>query len=249
MTKSPTTELIVALDVPDRVSAGRVIAELDGLPVIYKVGFELFLSAGPDWVRTLTANGHRIFLDLKFHDIPNTVAQGAKQAAQLGVEYFTLHLAGGSKMIRAVREAIESFGAERPKILGVSVLTSFDDESWSQVTQAVAGSRATVANSVKSLARFAQECGVDGLVCSPQELSLANEIAPRLIKVVPGIRPEGSSNADQARVMTPAEASRDGANAIVVGRPILQAKDRRRAVEKILAEFSGKTLPGEGSSP
>ena len=238
---SGPTQLIVALDVNDRVAAGRIIAELEGLPVLYKVGFELFLSAGPDWVRALAADGRRIFLDLKFHDIPNTVAQGVKQASCLGVEMLTVHLAGGSQMIAAVKEVLAT-AKKPPKILGVTVLTSFDQDHWSEVTHAVAGADSTPAQSVERFAKCAAAWGTDGIVCSPKELDIVIQHAPKLIKVIPGIRPEGAETADQSRVMTPKKAAGAGADFVVVGRPILQATDRRRAAEEILVEL-GQTLP------
>lgn len=233
-----TTELIVALDYPKTDRALELVASLNGLPVIYKVGFELFLSGGPDFVRELVHRKCRVFLDLKFHDIPNTVARAASQAAKLGVEMFTLHLAGGSAMVRAVTEEFNKFPELRPKILGVTVLTSFDDVRWAEVTRALTEHASDVADSVLGLVNHACGWGADGVVCSALELPLVRQHSPGLYTVVPGIRPEGSAADDQARVMTPAQAHASGAHAIVMGRPITESKNPRQVVESVLKDLS-----------
>jgi orotidine-5'-phosphate decarboxylase len=231
------TELIVALDYSKPEPARALVSSLEGLPVLYKVGLELFTVAGPEFVRELTRARARIFLDLKFHDIPNTVAKAARQAAQLHVEMFTLHLSGGKAMIQAVRDELSEIESLRPKILGVTVLTSFDEVHWAQVTEALAGRASTPAVSVAGLVSHATSWGCDGVVCSAHELEDLRSQAPGLYTVVPGIRPAGTDAGDQARVMTPSQARRAGADAVVVGRPITQAADPRRAVETILAEL------------
>lgn len=238
----PTTELIVALDYPKSESAMKMVENLKGLPVIYKVGFELFLNGGADLVRELVHNKNRVFLDLKFHDIPNTVSRAAAQAAMLGVEMFTLHLTGGSAMVRAVSEALNEFPALRPKVLGVSVLTSFDDVRWAEVTRAITGHACDVADSVEGLVNHAAGWGCDGVVCSAMELPLVRQQAPGLYTVVPGIRPTGSAADDQARVMTPLQAHTAGAHAVVIGRPITESKEPRRVVESILKDLSSQAV-------
>jgi orotidine-5'-phosphate decarboxylase len=222
-----------------------LVDKLKGLPVIYKVGFELFLAGGLDLVRELVHQKNRVFLDLKFHDIPNTVAKAARQAALLQVEMFTLHLAGGSQMVRAVAEEMAEIELLKPKILGVTVLTSFDDVRWAEVTKAIAGHATSVTDSVAGLSEHAVAWGVDGMVCSALELSLIRESHPDLYTVVPGIRPLTSTSPfkdDQARVMTPAQAREAGASAIVVGRPITQAPNPREMAENCLKDLSATPI-------
>src|SRR6185437_13569646 len=239
------TDLIVALDYPRVDRALQLVEELNGLPVIYKVGFELFLHDGPAFVRELVHRKNRVFLDLKFHDIPNTVARAAKQAAFLKVEMFTLHLSGGSAMVKAVAQELDQIQDLRPKILGVSVLTSFDDVRWAEVTRALTGHASDVADSVGELAGLAPTWGADGIVCSAMELPIVREKSPNLYTVVPGIRPDGyqaQGSDDQARVMTPAQAHAAGANAIVVGRPITESKNPRQVVESMLKDLSSRAV-------
>lgn len=237
--KKPT-ELIVALDVSTSAQALKIISELKGLSVIYKVGSELFLSEGPKWVKDRVKEGCRIFLDLKFHDIPNTVSKAALQAQEMGVEMFTLHLAGGPKMIQATRDELEKNSKRlgQPKILGVSVLTSFDQQTWDDVSFAVSEKPSKIEKSVKRLVAQARYWGVDGVVCSPHELKTVHGVDPILYTVVPGVRPRGTKAGDQARVTTPKEAATLGASAIVVGRPITESKTPRTVVEKILKELA-----------
>lgn len=243
MARAPKkTELIIALDFPMGGAALQLMKECAGLPVIWKIGSELFLSEGPKWVRDRVKEGHRIFLDLKFYDIPNTVMKAALQAQDMGVEMFTLHLAGGAVMIRAVRDELEKKclarkGERRPLILGVSVLTSFDQATWDDVSFALGGKASKVTESVKRLVAQARYWGVDGVVCSPHEIKTVRAADPILYTIVPGIRPKGSKAGDQARVMTPKQAATLGAGAIVVGRPITESKTPRVMVEKILREL------------
>lgn len=231
------TELIVALDFPRPERALEMVEQLNGLPVIHKVGLELFLAGGNEIVRELMHRKSRIFLDLKFHDIPNTVARAAKQAALLHVEMLTVHLAGGSQMVRAVRQELEEIPALRPKILGVSVLTSFDDVRWAEVTKALTEHAVDVDESVMGLVEHASGWGADGIVCSALEIERVKAQYPLLYTVVPGIRPVGYETHDQARVMTPAQARAAGADAIVVGRPITESKDPRGVATAILKEL------------
>lgn len=236
-----STELAVALDFDQATHARELIERLSGLPVIFKVGSELFLSAGPHWVKNLVDSGARVLLDLKLHDIPNTVAQSARKIADLGVERFTVHAAGGPKMLEATRTELESWakntGRPRPKILAVTVLTSFDMTSWNQVSQAVSGQKSEIQASVERFATAALSWGTDGIVCSPHELVQIRAKYPGLWTLVPGIRPAGSATHDQVRTMTPKEARDHGASCIVVGRPITQAQDPKAATEAILAQL------------
>jgi len=236
------TDLIVALDYSRPEHAWTLVEALQGLPVIYKVGFELFLSGGPDFVKELVHRKNRVFLDLKFHDIPNTVARAARQAALLHVEMFTLHLAGGREMVKAVANELADIETIRPKILGVSVLTSFDDVRWAEVTKSLTGHAADTTSSVHGLVEHSTSWGADGVVCSAMELEILKKNFPALYTVVPGIRPAGSPSNDQARVMTPAQAHAAGASAIVVGRPITASQEPRAAAASILADLGKKDL-------
>ena len=236
---SKTTELAVALDF-DRVSEAEALIEaLSGLPVIFKVGLELYTVAGPEWVRSLTASGRRIFLDLKLHDIPNTVTKAVLQIEKMGVEFTTVHLVGGRKMLDQIQRELPV--SSSLKVLGISVLTSFSEEEWVSNTEMMAqpGSARGVHQSVMRFAELANEhAAISGMVCSPQEIPAIRKSHSGLFLMVPGIRPEGSEKNDQERVMTPAEASRAGASAIVVGRPITRSIDPRKTAERILQELN-----------
>ncbi|MBL7715514.1 MAG: orotidine-5'-phosphate decarboxylase [Bdellovibrionales bacterium] len=237
------TELAVALDFPTREQAEDFLARLKNLSaadqkrVVLKVGLELFLATGADWVRSLIANGYRVFLDLKFHDIPNTVVGAALQAGRMGADFFTLHLSGGGPMMQKVKAALdqavsEKEFAKRPRVLGVSVLTSFSEKDFAAVY-----SGKGVSDAVRDWVSLGQASGVDGIVCSPHEVAQVKSQFPSLFTVVPGIRPSGSDAGDQARVMTPKDASKAGADLIVVGRPITQAKDPVAVIQSILGEL------------
>ena len=245
--RNHSTELIVALDFPRPDPALHLVEQLQGLPVIYKVGLELFLSGGPEMVRELVYRKNRVFLDLKFHDIPNTVTHAVMQAALLHVDFLTVHLAGGSGVFRAIAEGLSEIPLLRPKILGVSVLTSFDDVRWAEVSKAISGHASEVSSSVEGLVEHSASW-IDGVVCSAMELAMIRKRYPSLFTVVPGIRPEGISAHDQSRVVTPAQAKAMGADAIVVGRPITQSPDPRSVAERILADLSsGQTLQEKSS--
>jgi orotidine-5'-phosphate decarboxylase len=238
------SELIVALDFPKADKALDFVDTMKGLPLIYKVGSELFMSGGAEVVRELVHRKNRVFLDLKFHDIPNTVARAARQAALLHVDMLTLHLAGGSAMVRAVAEELSEIPHLRPKILGVTVLTSFNDVRWAEITKSLTGHAVDIEVSVEGLAEHAVAWGADGIVCSPLELPVLRNRFPTLYTVVPGIRPEGSELADQARIMTPAQARAAGANAVVIGRPITEAKDPRATIQRILRDLEALEATG-----
>ena len=225
--------LIVALDLPDAglaLSLGQAVAPHAGL---VKLGLELFCAQGPAMLARLAA--HRpVFLDLKLHDIPNTVAGAVRSLAPLGAAMLTLHAGGGPAMIAAAREAAEGL-PERPILLAVTVLTSMDAEALGAT--GVAGGPA---QQVLRLARMAMAAGADGLVCSPREVSLLRDaLGGEPMLVVPGIRPAGSATGDQARVATPLQAVADGADWIVVGRPITGAADPAVAARDIVASLPG----------
>jgi orotidine-5'-phosphate decarboxylase len=225
--------LIVALDVPDAASAVALADKLEGTCQWFKVGLELFTAAGPAVLDPLLKRGHSIFLDLKFNDIPNTVAGAVRSVAALGVHMLTVHASGGPAMLAAARNALEGM-PNRPQLLAVTVLTSMDSTQIS----AVGLDRAPAAQ-VDLLARMGIAEGIRGFVCSPQEVrALRALIGPEGVLVIPGIRPVGTAIGDQKRVATPAEALRQGASHLVVGRPITHAPDPVAAATAILAEMA-----------
>lgn len=231
--ESARRRLIVALDVPDAPSAASLVARLEGACTWFKVGLELFVSAGPAVLDPLLARGHSVFLDLKFHDIPNTVAGAVRSAAALGVRMLTVHAAGGPAMLAAARAALEGV-ANPPELLAVTVLTSMDPSQMNSV-----GLDRSPAEQVTLLARMGLEAGIRGFVCSPQEVAAVRALTgPEGVLVVPGIRPAGAAAGDQKRIATPAETLRRGASHLVVGRPITQAPDPAAAARAILNEMA-----------
>lgn len=230
--------IVVALDVDTARQALSLVERLRGVVGMFKVGKQLFTSAGPDVVRRIIGMGERVFLDLKFHDIPNTVAKAGVEAARLGVSIFDLHALGGSKMMRAaveaVNEAVEREKMPRPLILGVTVLTSHTQESLNEV-----GIDRGVEDEVVALARLCEASGIDGVVASPREIVPIREAVSNrnFVVLTPGVRPAGAALGDQSRVMTPAEAIRAGADFLVLGRPITNADDPAMAARKILEEI------------
>ena len=213
--------VIVPLDFPDERSALDMAARLDPQLCRVKVGKELFVAAGPSVVERLHKAGHEVFLDLKFHDIPNTVAGACRSAARLGVWMLNVHASGGEAMMRAAREAVASAGGRAPLLIGVTILTSLADADL--VRLGIAG---TAADNAERLARLARECGLDGVVCSAEEAPrLRGATAPGFLLVTPGIRLESDAKGDQSRVVTPVEAVRRGADYLVIGRPVTQSKD------------------------
>lgn len=225
--------LIVALDVPDAASAVRLLDRLDDTCLWFKVGLELFIAAGPAVLEPLLRRGHKVFLDLKLHDIPNTVAGAVRSAASLGASMLTLHAAGGPAMLEAACDAAAGVPIA-PKLLAVTVLTSMDAAQVS----AIGLSRAPD-QQVELLARMGLAAGLRGFVCSPQEVHTLRTLAgPDATLVIPGIRPAGSAAGDQKRVATPADAIRQGASYLVVGRPITQAADPAQAAQAVLEEIA-----------
>lgn len=228
-------ELIVALDVNSRAEAVERVKAIGDSVGFYKIGLELFTAEGPGVVKAVRDLGKRIFLDLKLHDIPRTVERAVKSGARLGVELMTIHSVGGRAMIRAAADAAAEFGAEGPKILAVTVLTSLDQADLQDVG---IGGR-TPAEQVQAMAKFATANGAHGLVCSPREVGVLSKSLPAgSLFVTPGVRPAGATVGDQKRVATPAEAVRDGATHLVVGRPILAAADPAAAARAIRAEMA-----------
>ncbi len=225
--------VIAALDFPKAEDALRMADRLRGHVGAVKVGFELFVSAGPDFVRRLVGDGHKVFLDLKFHDIPNTVACAARAATRLGVWMLNVHASGGEAMMRAaldaLREESEAVGKPRPLLIGVSVLTSLDEAALYEI-----GYYGTVRETVERLVKSAYESGLDGVVCSPHEAKGLKEIyGKEMLLVTPGVRPAWAEAQDQKRVMTPRDAMDAGADYLVVGRPITHAPDPAEAADRL----------------
>ncbi len=229
----PRDRLIVALDVPTASQALELAGQLRGICRWVKVGLELYLAAGNGIVEALTDQGFSVFLDLKFHDIPNTVAGAVRSAASLGASLLTVHAAGGPAMLAAAAEAAAGV-AGPPRLLAVTVLTSMDTAQLEAI-----GVGASSSEQVLRLAQLARNCGIDGLVCSADEVGLLRQqLGPDAMLVTPGIRPAGAEVGDQKRVATPMTAIRAGASALVVGRPITQAADPAKAAAAILAEIA-----------
>jgi orotidine-5'-phosphate decarboxylase len=228
----PEDRLIVALDVSSAAAAQKIVQALGSAASNYKVGNQLFTAEGPDLVRALVGSGKKVFLDLKFHDIPNTVAGGVRSAAALGVSMLTVHAAGGSAMLRAAMEAAQQ-SPKPPVILAVTVLTSLSDADLQEI--GVAG---RTRDHALILATLARNCGCDGIVASPHEARIIRQdLGAGFVIVTPGIRPAGAEKDDQSRVNTPAEAIVAGADYLVVGRPVTEAENPRRAAEEILSEI------------
>ena len=230
--------LIFALDVASLKEVDHYVALLADEVGLFKVGKQLFVHAGPEVIRRIHAKGGAVFLDLKFHDIPQTVASASVEAARLGVKMFTLHASGGTDMLRQAHRAVHTVcRAEqltRPTLLAVTVLTSLGRDDLKQV-----GVRAGPAAQVVRLARLAQQVGIDGLVASPQEIAaIRRACGDKLTLVIPGVRPQGSTTDDQKRVLTPRQAMQAGANYLVVGRPIRDATDPRQAARDIVADMT-----------
>ena len=232
MTLDPRERLILALDVPSVAAAEAMVARLGESVSFYKIGYQLAFAGGIDLARALAGAGKQIFLDLKLHDIGNTVARGVESVAQLGVSFLTVHA-----YPQTMHAAVDARAGSSLRILAVTVLTSYDDADL-----AAAGYDFTVPELVGERAAQARDIGVDGLVCSGAEVALLRPIIRAgMVLVTPGIRPAGAEAGDQKRVMTPAAAIAAGADYLVVGRPILAAPDPKAAAEAIVAEIAGAT--------
>jgi orotidine-5'-phosphate decarboxylase len=229
--------IIAALDVPSAEQALKLAEQIAPAVGAFKIGSELFTSAGPDIVKKIRATGAAVFLDLKFHDIPNTVAKAVASAVRLDVQMLTIHTSGGSEMMRAAEESAQQTAAQSghnaPLVLGVTVLTSFNSD-----TLAETGCVANVGTQVERLANLAVKAGLRGLVCSPLEIADLRQILPSHIQLVtPGIRTGAGKADDQKRTLTPREAIQAGASWLVIGRPIYAAENPRTAAEKILSSL------------
>lgn len=227
------SELIVALDVP---TANEIPAIVNSLPAeisYYKIGLELFTAAGPDALKFLSDNNKRIFLDLKLHDIPRTVARAVEAAARYNVALMTLHAGGGRNMLTAAAQASKQLGENAPKLVAVTTLTSLDQHDLNEM-----GIQRDLSEHTAALGKLAIDCGIDGLVCSPLEVgNFRKTLGATPILVTPGIRPAGGDVGDQKRVATPASAVRDGSSFLVVGRPILGAENPAAAAAEILKQM------------
>jgi orotidine-5'-phosphate decarboxylase len=239
-------KLIIALDVETPSKAIDLVKDLHSVAGMFKVGSQLFTAAGPQIVRDIIALDSRVFLDLKFHDIPHQVAGAARSAAELGVSLFTIHASGGREMMQRAVEAVAEAG-NNSKVLAISVLTSIDATILAQI-----GVSSTPAESVMKLVKLAESAGVDGVVASPQEIETIRGVIPNpnFLVVTPGIRPAQNESGDQKRVATPAAAISAGASYLVVGRPITGATDPVAAAQQIVAEMqNAESLQTKGTVP
>jgi orotidine-5'-phosphate decarboxylase len=228
----PGNRLIAALDVASATEAEALLERLGGVPGWVKIGLELFCAAGPDYVRSVARRGLRVMLDLKLHDIPETVARAVRQVGSLGAELVTVHAGGGHAMLAAAVNAAHDTGKTR--VLAVTVLTSLDEDDLSQT-----GLVGPVSELVSRRAMLAAQAGCDGVVASPNEIRAVRDVAgTSLIIVTPGVRPAGSDPGDQKRVATPSVAKLAGADLVVVGRPLRDAKDPAAAARAIVAELA-----------
>lgn len=228
-----SSRLIIALDFATAEQALTFVKDLQPSQCKLKVGFELFVAAGPEFVRHLVQRGFAVFLDLKFHDIPNTVASACKAAAQLGVWMLNVHASGGVTMMQAAKAALADL-PNPPKLIAVTVLTSMD-----KAQLASTGIQLEPLKQVQYLAKLAQDSGLDGVVCSAQEAALLRaQLGDEFLLVTPGIRPEGSDKGDQSRVMTPRQAKQAGVSYVVVGRPITQAAEPKAVIAQINADLA-----------
>lgn len=232
----PQERLIVALDVPNPEQAVGLVDVLRESVGMFKVGSQLFSAAGPDFVRALTSDGHKVFLDLKYHDIPNTVAGAVSSAARTGASLIDVHGLGGKAMLEAAVGALPAIGA---RLLAITILTSHTVEDLAEL-----GLEGPIPEHVLRLALLARSAGVDGVVASPHEVApIRAACGPEFLIVTPGVRPAGSRAGDQARLATPRAAIEAGADYIVVGRPILEAADPRAAAEAIVREMEQAVRP------
>ena len=225
--------IIVALDYPDEVSAWGLLEQLDPAMCRLKIGKEMFTRLGPEFVEQVIQRGFDVFLDLKYHDIPNTVAAACEAAADLGVWMMNVHASGGRKMMETAMQRLEQ-RSSRPLLIGVTILTSLSDAELAEI-----GYPGTPAENVSRLAALAQDSGLDGVVCSPREAAqLRMERGEDFLLITPGVRPASASLDDQTRVMTPADAMAAGSSYLVIGRPITAAASPLEALQSISAEIA-----------
>ena len=227
--------LIVALDVPSLTDAHHLLDQLAPVVTWFKVGLELFNTGGPAVIEAVKQRGAKVFYDSKFHDIPNTVAGAAAQAARMGVDMFNLHASGGSEMMRSALQAASAAAGTRPRVIAVTVLTSLDQAALDEQL----GIKRPMVEQVVHLAQLAQQAGLDGVVASPQEIAAIKQSCGKSFLVIaPGVRPEWAAAGDQRRVMTPREAVTAGADYLVVGRPIIKADDPADAARRVIEEMN-----------
>jgi len=230
--------IMVALDYPEQASAESLIAELQGVPCYMKVGLQLFYAAGPSFIESLKERGYYVFLDVKMHDIPNTVKGGANSVTKLGVDMFNIHAAGGSAMLEAAMEGVDAAlagGGRKPSVIAVTHLTS---TSQAMLNEEI-GIAGTVEEAVIRYAQLAKKAGLSGVVASPSEVvAIKAACGAAFQTVTPGIRPIGAAVNDQSRIMTPSEALAQGTDYMVIGRPITAAPDPRAAIESIIKELT-----------
>ncbi|HEB94839.1 MAG TPA: orotidine-5'-phosphate decarboxylase [Sedimenticola thiotaurini] len=232
---SAEPRIIVALDFPRPEPARELVARLDPSLCRLKVGKEMFTRLGPAFVEELTAAGFQVFLDLKFHDIPNTVAAACAAAADLGVWMVNLHASGGRRMMETARERLAGY-SRRPLLIAVTILTSLSDPELAEI-----GFSGSAADNVQRLARLTDDCGLDGIVCSPLEAALVRpRVRDGFLLVTPGVRPASAARDDQRRVMTPADALDNGADMLVIGRPITAAPDPLQSLRDIRREIAAR---------
>lgn len=227
-----TSPVIVALDFPRFDQAIAMAQQLNPADCRVKVGKELFTRCGPQVVEALHQLGFEVFLDLKFHDIPNTTAMAVKAAAELGVWMVNVHCSGGLKMMAACRDVLEQHSGKKPLLIGVTVLTSMEQQDLAGI-----GLNVTPQAQVLRLANLAEQAGLDGLVCSAQEAPALKQQWPAGLLVTPGIRPTGTASDDQKRILTPAQARQAGSDYLVIGRPVTRASAPGQAVRDILASL------------
>jgi len=239
--------LVLALDVESDQDALGIVTELKESVGMFKVGHQLFTAYGPDIVRRIIGMGGRVFLDLKYHDIPNTVAKASSEAVRLGVSVFNVHALGGLDMMKAsaesVKEAAAKYGLPSPIVLAVTILTSMDEKNMRRELKITR----SLQREVSHLARLAQRAGMHGVVASPQEIKiLRRAVRGQFVILTPGVRPDWAGKDDQKRTMTPGEAVAAGADYIVVGRPVLKAADRQAAVGMVVEEINKFLSSGKG---
>lgn len=228
-----SSPIIVAVDFSDTKSAWNFIDQVDPKDCRLKIGKELFTHAGPDFIRQIKQKGFDIFLDLKFHDIPNTVAKAVAAAADLGVWMTNVHASGGARMMEAAKDALYSYGKDAPMLIAVTVLTSMESSDLKEI-----GINVSPLEQATKLALLAKNCGLDGVVCSAKEVqSFRTRLGSDFKLVTPGIRPAGSTPDDQRRIMTPQRAQAAGSDYLVIGRPITQAEDPTKALHAILTKL------------
>jgi orotidine-5'-phosphate decarboxylase len=234
MKKEAKDYLIVSLDVPSIDESMVIVDNLEGLADFFKVGLELFTRRGPEVVEILKKKGKKVFLDLKLHDIPNTVSGAVNAAAAIGVDMLTLHTLGGFEMMETAQKALWNQALEKPIILGVTILTSLDEAFLKDVL----GIEKSLNDEILDLASIAKSAGLGGVVASAEEVSsIKNRLGKDFTVVTPGIRPEGTETGDQKRFTTPKEAIANGSDYLVVGRPIIKSEDMHRAAENIIKEI------------